>query len=123
VILDQVDHTTVFNPILWRKGIRSMMGVPLTAGGRVIGVMHVGSLTSRQFTSADVELLQLAADRAATAVQSIETRADRVAAACCRPRCRRSRERSWPPGVLRAAAWSAGTGTTCSRCRRGSWAS
>jgi sigma-B regulation protein RsbU (phosphoserine phosphatase) len=81
VILDQVDHTTVLNPILWRKGIRSMMGVPLTAGGRVIGVMHVGSLTSRQFTSADVELLQLAADRAAAAVQSIETRADRVAAA------------------------------------------
>jgi serine phosphatase RsbU (regulator of sigma subunit) len=51
------------------------------AGGRVIGVMHVGSLTSRRFTGADVELLQLAADRAATAVQSISTRADRVAAA------------------------------------------
>ena len=81
VILDHVDHTTVLNPILWEKGIRSMMGVPLVAGGRVIGVMHVGSLTPRQFTSADVELLQLAADRAATAVQSIETRADRVAAA------------------------------------------
>jgi serine phosphatase RsbU (regulator of sigma subunit) len=81
VILDHVDHTTVLNPILWRKGIRSMMGVPLMAGGRVIGVMHVGSLTSREFTGADIELLQLAADRAATAVQSIETRADRVAAA------------------------------------------
>jgi putative methionine-R-sulfoxide reductase with GAF domain len=81
VILDHVDHTTVLNPILWRKRIRSMLGVPLMAGGRVIGVMHVGSLTPRQFTGADVELLQLAADRAATAVQSIETRADRVAAA------------------------------------------
>ena len=81
VILDHVDHTTVLNPILWRKRIRSMMGVPLMAGGRVIGVMHVGSLTPRQFTGGDVELLQLAADRAATAVQSIETRADRIAAA------------------------------------------
>jgi phosphoserine phosphatase RsbU/P len=81
VILDQVDHNTVLNPILWRKGIKSMMGVPLMAAGRVIGVMHVGSLTSRRFARADVELLQLAADRAATAVQSIETRADRVAAA------------------------------------------
>jgi phosphoserine phosphatase RsbU/P len=81
VILDHVDHTTVLNPILWEKGIRSMMGVPLVAGGQVIGVLHVGSLTPRRFTSAEVELLQLAADRAATAVQSINARADRVAAA------------------------------------------
>ena len=80
VILDQVDHTTVLNPILCAKGIRSMMGVPLVAGGRVIGVMHAGSLTPRHFTGADVELLQLAAERAATAVQSINARADRIAA-------------------------------------------
>jgi putative methionine-R-sulfoxide reductase with GAF domain len=81
VILDHVDHTTVLNPILWRKGIKSMLGVPLVAGGRVIGVMHVGSLTARQFTGDDAGLLQLAADRAATAVQPIATRAGRVAAA------------------------------------------
>ena len=80
VILDRVDHTTVLNPILLAKGIRSLMGVPLVAGGRVIGVLHVGSVTGRQFTSQDAELLQLAADRAATAVQSMMTRADRVAA-------------------------------------------
>ena len=81
VILDHVDHTTVLNPILWAKGIRSLMGVPMVAGGRVIGVMHVGSLTPRQFSGQDIELLQLAADRAAAAVQSIAARTDRVAAA------------------------------------------
>ncbi len=80
VILDRVDHTTVLNPILLAKGIRSMMGVPLVAGGRVIGVLHVGSLTDRRFTSEDAELLQLAAGRAAMAVQSMTTRADRTAA-------------------------------------------
>src|SRR5215831_1862598 len=64
VILDHVDHTTVLNPILWAKGIRALVGVPLIAGGRVIGVLHVGSLTPREFTSDDVELLQLAAGRA-----------------------------------------------------------
>jgi sigma-B regulation protein RsbU (phosphoserine phosphatase) len=79
VILDRVDHTTVLNPILLAKGIQSMMGVPMVAGGRVIGVLHVGSLTSRRFTSDDVELLQLAADRAAAAVQSIASQADRAA--------------------------------------------
>jgi serine phosphatase RsbU (regulator of sigma subunit) len=56
-----------------------MMGVPMVAGGRVIGVLHVGSLTSRRFTGDDVKLLQLAGDRAAAAVQSMTARADRVA--------------------------------------------
>ncbi len=79
VILDHVDHTTVLNPILWQKGIHSMIGVPLLAGGRVIGVLHVGSLAPREFTSQDAELLQLAADRAAAAVQSMNSRADRMA--------------------------------------------
>jgi len=81
VILDHVDHTTVLNPILLAKGIQSMMGVPMVAGGRVIGVLHVGSLTSRRFTGREVELLQLAADRAAAAVQSMALQADRQAAA------------------------------------------
>jgi len=80
VILDHVDHTTVLNPILWAKGIRALMGVPLIASGRIIGVLHVGSLTERTFTTDDVELLQLAADRAATAVQSLMMRDDRAAA-------------------------------------------
>jgi phosphoserine phosphatase RsbU/P len=80
VILDRVDHTTVVNPILLSKGIRSMMGVPLMVGSNVIGVLHVGSLTPREFTSHDTELLQLAADRAAKAVHSITARADRAAA-------------------------------------------
>ena len=80
VILDRVDHTTVLNPILWAKGIQSMMGVPLVAGGRVIGVLHVGSLHRREFTSQDTELLQMAADRAAVAVQSMMAQTDRIAA-------------------------------------------
>ena len=80
VILDRVDHTTVLNPILWAKGIQSLMGVPMVAGGKVIGVLHVGSLTPRKFTAGDLELLQLAADRAAAAVRSMTAQADRVAA-------------------------------------------
>ena len=80
VILDHVDHTTVLNPILWAKGIQSMMGVPMVASGKVIGVLHVGSLTPRRFTGDDIELLQMAADRAAAAVQSMTAQADRLAA-------------------------------------------
>jgi phosphoserine phosphatase RsbU/P len=96
VILDRVDHTTVLNPILTAKGIRSLMGVPLVAGGRVIGVLHVGSLSERRFTGADVDLLQVAADRAAAAVQSMTTRADRVAVTAL--------QRSLLPSALPAVA-------------------
>ena len=96
VVLDRVDHTTVLNPILWAKGIQSMMGVPMVAGGRVIGVLHVGSLTPRRFTSDDVELLQLAADRAAAAVQSMTAQANRVAVAAL--------QRSLVPSALPAVA-------------------
>jgi K+-sensing histidine kinase KdpD len=69
VILDDVDHADVLNPILREKGIKSMLGVPLLAGGRVLGVLHVGALTYRVFSQGDVELLQFAGDRAALAIE------------------------------------------------------
>src|SRR5215212_8903129 len=68
VILDDVDHADVLNPILREKGIKSLLGVPLLARDEVIGVLHVGCLSPRNFTPDDVELLQLAADRAALAI-------------------------------------------------------
>jgi phosphoserine phosphatase RsbU/P len=96
VILDRVNHKTVLNPILLDKGIRSLAGVPLQAAGRVIGVMHVGSLKAREFTSEDVQLLQLAAERAAVTVQALTAQADRVAAAAL--------QRSLVPSALPAVA-------------------
>ena len=81
MILTEVDHTTVINPILLDKGIQSLMGAPLRAGGVVIGVLHVGTLSSRVFTSDDSDLLQVAADRAALAVQALNAQMDRAAAA------------------------------------------
>ena len=69
MILDDVDHADVLNPILREKGIKSMLGVPLLVAGDAIGVIHVGTLTPRSFGSGDVELLQLAADRAAIAIE------------------------------------------------------
>ena len=81
VILDHVDHSNVLNPILLEKGIRSLVGVPLLVHGTVIGVLHVGTVHNRVFTADDAALLQLAADRAALAVQSLRLREDRVATA------------------------------------------
>jgi K+-sensing histidine kinase KdpD len=69
VILDDVDHAHVLNPILREKGIKSMFGVPLVVEGQVQGVLHVGSLVHRAFQADEVELLQLVADRAALAIE------------------------------------------------------
>jgi signal transduction histidine kinase len=68
VVLDDVDHADVLNPLLREKGIKSLCGVPMITHDQVVGVLHVGSLTPRTFTQEDVGLLQLAADRAAIAV-------------------------------------------------------
>lgn len=80
VILNQVDRSTVRNPLLVDRGLHSLLGVPLLVGGQVIGVLHVGSVTGRRFGPEDIELLQLAADRAALAVHSMMAQDDRQAA-------------------------------------------
>ena len=68
ITIYDVDHADILNPILREKGIKSLLGVPLLVQGRVIGVLHVGSLTPREFSDDDRDLLQLAADRAALAI-------------------------------------------------------
>ena len=70
IIIADLDYADVVNPILRQKGIRSMLGVPVHVEGRVIGVMHIGTLVRRDFDEDDVTLLQLAADRAALAIDN-----------------------------------------------------
>ena len=69
ITIPDVDHADILNPILREKGIKSLLGVPLIVGGTVLGVLHVGSLTPRDFTDDDRDLLQLAGDRAALAIE------------------------------------------------------
>src|SRR3982751_2220314 len=69
VILDDVDHADVVNPILREKGIKSMLGVPLLVRDEVLGVLHVGTLRHRKFTQDDVALLELVAERVALAIE------------------------------------------------------
>ncbi len=70
IAIEDLSKADVVNPILRQKGIRSMLGVPLHVEGRVIGVMHVGTLQHRIFDADDVAMLQLAADRAALAIDN-----------------------------------------------------
>jgi GAF domain-containing protein/anti-sigma regulatory factor (Ser/Thr protein kinase) len=69
IFVADVDHADILNPILREKGVRSLLGVPLIVEGNLIGVLHVGSLTPREFGQADLGVLQLAAARAAPAIE------------------------------------------------------
>jgi signal transduction histidine kinase len=69
IVLDDVDHADVLNPILRQKGIKSLLGVPLIVSDTVLGVIHVGTLEPRLFTPDDQQLLELVASRAALAIE------------------------------------------------------
>jgi phosphoserine phosphatase RsbU/P len=79
VIIEDIDHADVVNPLLVQRGIRSLLGAPLLVGDDLLGVLHVGTLTARRFTADDVEFLQLAAHRAALAAHSLRAGSERVA--------------------------------------------
>jgi signal transduction histidine kinase len=68
VVIEDVDHSYVLNPILREKGIHSLLGAPLLLENRVLGVIHVGSLVPRVFTPEDISLLQVVAHRVALAI-------------------------------------------------------
>src|SRR5690242_12181764 len=54
---------------LLSKKLTSLIGAPLRASGRLIGVIHAGTVEAREFTEEDVILVQLIADRVAHAIE------------------------------------------------------
>src|SRR5437763_16082755 len=81
IVMEDVDNYEVANRFIREKGLHSLAGVPLQIDGRVIGVLHVGSMRRRKFQQQEVELLRLAGDRIALAIQRTEVRAAAAAVA------------------------------------------
>ncbi|TME72162.1 MAG: GAF domain-containing protein, partial [Chloroflexi bacterium] len=81
VVVEDVDHYQVVSRYIRDKGLHSLAGVPLQIDGRLIGVLHVGSMRPRKFQQQEVELLRLAGDRIALAIERTEVRAAAAAAA------------------------------------------
>ena len=82
--VEDVSESEPISKALRDKGVASLAGVPLLVEGEAIGVIHVGSLTPRRFQPEEVSLLQLVADRAASAIDRArlyeQERAERVIA-------------------------------------------
>jgi PAS domain S-box-containing protein len=67
LVIEDISKVEVVRSTL-RENICSMIGTPLLIEGRVIGVIHADTIKPRQFTEDDVRLLQLVADRIASAI-------------------------------------------------------
>jgi PAS domain S-box-containing protein len=69
LLVQDPDPSEVADPAL--HGLRSILGVPLMAGGEVTGVLKVGVPAPRRFSEDDLMLLGLAADRVALAIDHL----------------------------------------------------
>ncbi len=68
LVVEDLSTLEVVSSIL-SENARSLVGAPLMIEDRVVGVIHVDTLEIHRFTEEDVELLRLAADRVALAIE------------------------------------------------------
>ena len=61
VIVDEINETSVLNPILRAAGVRRLLGVPVPGPSGLLGVLHVGIANGREFTPTDVARLEVIA--------------------------------------------------------------
>ena len=71
LVVDDILDVEVASPLLLQSGVRSIVAVPMTVSGKVIGVVHTSSHRTSQFTESDAALLQVVADRLAGAVERV----------------------------------------------------
>ncbi len=62
MIVHNLQEVDIFSPILRHKGLRSLVGIPLSIQQSGIGVLHIGAFKSHKFTERDVQQLQLIAN-------------------------------------------------------------
>jgi PAS domain S-box-containing protein len=68
VVVPHISATDAATAVL-RERLTSLIGAPLRASGRLVGVIHAGTVEAREFNEEDVILLQLVADRVAHAIE------------------------------------------------------
>lgn len=69
LVVERVDPESVYSKVLLDRHLTSLAGVPMMSGGQLVGVLRVGTTERRKFSDDDLELMRIAADRAAIAAQ------------------------------------------------------
>ena len=68
IVVPHVSGVDVISNFLGEQ-LTSLIGAPVRASGRLVGVIHAGTIEAREFSEEDVILLQLVADRVAHAIE------------------------------------------------------
>jgi serine phosphatase RsbU (regulator of sigma subunit)/anti-sigma regulatory factor (Ser/Thr protein kinase)/putative methionine-R-sulfoxide reductase with GAF domain len=68
VAVTDIESIQVISPLLRESKITSLLGVPLMIEGKVLGTLHIGTVGRRTFGDADLNLLELAGERLAVAL-------------------------------------------------------
>ncbi|MFQ4146188.1 GAF domain-containing protein [Chlorogloeopsis sp. ULAP02] len=61
--VNNLSEVEVISPILRNKDLKSLVGIPIPIKKGMIGVLHIGTYQSHQFTEYDLQQLQLVAHR------------------------------------------------------------
>jgi signal transduction histidine kinase/putative methionine-R-sulfoxide reductase with GAF domain len=72
VVIRDLDDVELASPHLRKRGIKSLVAIPITIGDQVIGVAHAGSVQHSHFDEEDMRLLRLMADRLALAISQAQ---------------------------------------------------
>jgi signal transduction histidine kinase/CheY-like chemotaxis protein/PAS domain-containing protein len=70
LVVEDLAQSDVVNPML-REQMASLLGVPLRIEERIIGVLHVSTYQRRRFQDANIQLLELVANRIALALERV----------------------------------------------------
>jgi serine phosphatase RsbU (regulator of sigma subunit) len=61
VVVDEVNEASVLNPILRAAGVRRLLGVPVPGPNGLLGVLHAGIASEREFTPTDIARMEVIA--------------------------------------------------------------
>lgn len=76
----EVTESNVVNPVLFDHGIRSLLGVPVFSGSQLLGVLHVGLRTHKEFSAEELATLTSHAAVLGRSIQERRNSADHTAA-------------------------------------------
>jgi GAF domain-containing protein len=71
LVVADLSKIDVVTPVLRSSGLRSVAAVPLDSGEHTVGVLYAGATEQDRFSGTDVSLLQLVADRLASAIERV----------------------------------------------------
>ena len=72
IIMDAENDPRVRNPFVREARIKTMLGVPLKASGRVVGVAHIDFKSVRPIEATEIARFEVMADRAARAIENAQ---------------------------------------------------